>query len=233
MRPHIGVLPLYNAEKQIVWIQPLYFSAIEQAGGLASLLPLTDDPALWEEYCQSFDGFVFTGGQDVDPALYGQKKLPQCSYQVPQRDNQEFFMMRRLRELDKPVLGICRGSQIMNVACGGTLYQDLATQAPSAVVHQQPKPYELPHHQVTIDRDSRLYRLTGTEHLSVNSVHHQAILAPAPDFRITARAEDGIAEALELPGARFFLGVQWHPEHMWQSYASARGIWSGFINACR
>ena len=102
MRPCIGVLPLYNSEKQTLWINPLYFGGIEQAGGLPVLLSLSEDPALWEEYCQRFDGFVFTGGQDVDPQLFGQEKIPQCDYQAPLRDNQEIFMARRLRELDKP-----------------------------------------------------------------------------------------------------------------------------------
>ena len=233
MRPRIGVLPLYNSEKQTLWINPLYFGGVETAGGLPCLLPLTDDPALWEEYCQSFDGFVFTGGQDVGPAWYGQEKLPQCGYQAPLRDRQELLMLRRLRELDKPVLGICRGIQTINVAFGGTLYQDLDTQHPSRVIHRQAKPYDLPHHQVTIQRDSQLYALIRQEHLSVNSMHHQAVLEPAPGFSVTARAEDGIVEAIELPGARFLMGIQWHPEHMWQDYPSGRAIWQGFVDACR
>ncbi len=232
MAPRIGVLPLYNQEKQTLWINPLYFGGIETAGGLPSLLPLSDSPALWEEYCQSFDGFVFTGGQDVDPAVYGQERLPQCGYQAPLRDAQELFMLRRLRVLNKPVLGICRGIQVLNAALGGTLYQDLPTQAPSPVVHRQDKPYDLPHHQVTIAPGTLLHGLVGQTHLSVNSMHHQAVLTPAPGLTVSAWAQDGIIEALELPEARFFLGIQWHPEHMWQDYASARAIWRGLVSAC-
>ena len=121
----------------------------------------------------------------------------------------------------------------MNVAFGGTLYQDLPTQHPSNVIHSQQKPYDLPHHQVTLRRDTGLFRLIGREHLSVNSMHHQAIWEVAPDFTVSALAEDGIVEAIELPQARFLLGVQWHPEHMWQDYASARAIWRGFVEACK
>ena len=232
MRPRIGVLPLYNSEKQIFWINPLYFRGVEQAGGQPAMLSLTECEDDWEDACQMYDGFVFTGGQDVDPALFGQEKIPECGYQAPLRDNQELWMVRRLRELDKPVLGICRGLQVMNVALGGTLIQDIPTQRPSPVIHLQQMPYELPHHQVTILRDSLLYSLVGKEHLSVNSMHHQAALDVAPGFRVTARAEDGMIEAIELPDRRFFLGIQWHPEHMWQDYQSGRDIWRGLVEAC-
>ena len=233
MLPRIGVLPLYNHEKRIFWINPLYFRGVEQAGGHASMLSLTEHETDWEEACRMYDGFVFTGGQDVDPALFGQEKIPECGYQAPLRDNQEIWMLRRLRELDKPVLGICRGLQIMNVAFGGTLIQDIPAQCPSAVTHLQQMPYELPHHQVTILRDSLLYSLVRKEHLSVNSMHHQAASQVASDFRITAWAEDGVVEAIELPDRRFFLGVQWHPEHMWKDYPSARSIWRGLVDACK
>ena len=233
MFPRIGVLPLFNSEKQTFWINPLYFQGVEAAGGVPVMLSLSQDVRHWEAYCRAYDGFVFTGGQDVDPALYGQEKIPQCDYQAPLRDNQELWMLRRLRELDKPVLGICRGIQAMNVAFGGTLYQDLPTQRPSSVIHRQEMPYNLPHHQVMLLPGSRVHRLIGHDHISVNSMHHQAVWDTAPGFRATAWAEDGIIEAIELPEARFFLGVQWHPEHMWQEYASGLNIWRGLVDACR
>lgn len=233
MRPRIGVLPLHNCEKNTLWINPLYFGGIESAGGLPVLLPLTDSPELWETYLEGFDGFVFTGGQDIGPELYGQERLPECGYQTLLRDQQELYMARRLLELDKPTLGICRGLQVINVACGGTLYQDLPTQAPSSVIHRQAKPYNFPHHQVTIAPGSLLHRSMGLEHLSVNSMHHQAVLDVAPGLTVSARAEDGIIEALEHPDSRFYLGVQWHPEHLWQDYKSSCDLWAAFVSACR
>lgn len=232
MPPRIGVLPLQNCQKQTLWINPLYFGGIETNGGLPLLLPLTDSPALWDNYLASCDGFVFTGGQDIAPDLYGQEKLPECNYQAPMRDQQEIYMLQRLLEMKKPVLGICRGLQMMNVACGGSLYQDLPTQKPSPVVHRQAMPYDIPHHQVTILPGTQLSGILNLKNLSVNSMHHQAIKDVAPGFAVSAVAPDGIVEALELPGYPFFMGVQWHPEHLWQSYPSARNLWAAFVSAC-
>ena len=232
MRPIIGVLPLYNAENQTFWINPLYMGGVEQAGGIPMLLSLSADPQMWEHYLEVCDGFVFTGGQDIDPAIYGQEKLPECGYQAEPRDSQEVYMIRRLLELDKPALGICRGIQIMNAALGGTLYQDIFTQLSTGVVHRQDKPYDIPHHQVRLQEGTKIRKIIGHEVLSVNSMHHQAVWKPAPGFVVSATAPDGMIEAIEHPEKRFLVGVQWHPEHMWQDYDSARRLWKAFVSAC-
>lgn len=233
MRPRIGVLPLQDCKKNTLWINPLYFGGIETAGGIPVLLPLSEEPELWETYIEAFDGFVFTGGQDIGSHFYGEYPLPQCGYDAPLRDRQELYLARRLMEADKPVLGICRGLQLMNVACGGTLYQDIPSQCPSPVVHRQEKPYELPHHQITVSPGSLLHRAIGYDLLSVNSMHHQAVREIAPGLVVSAIAPDGIIEALEHPGKRFYLGVQWHPEHLWQDYPSSKNLWAAFVSACR
>ena len=233
MRPRIAVLPLQDTEKQTLWINPLYLGGIEEAGGLPVLLPLSVRPSDWDAYVDEFDGFVFTGGQDIDPALYGQAKRPECCYQAPMRDAQELYMLRRLLAMDKPVLGICRGLQILNVAAGGTLYQDLFTQFPTPVTHRQNMPYDVPHHQVSLVPGTRIHEIMGMPHLSVNSMHHQAVLESAPCLRVSAVASDGLIEALEHPEKRFLLGIQWHPEHLWQTYDSSRRLWAALVDACR
>lgn len=231
MTPKIAVLPLYNAEKDNFWINPMYTAGILEAGGLPVVLPLSRKESVWEEYLSAFDGFLIPGGQDVAPSYYGQEVLPACGYAAPLRDEQETYMLKRLWELDKPVLGICRGLQIMNTAWGGTLYQDLPTQKPSSVTHRQPKPYEIPHHQVTIAKDSMLYGILGYDRLSVNSMHHQALWELSPRVKAVAWAEDGIVEAIEVPEKTFMLGVQWHPEHLFRDYDSGKRIFKAFVNA--
>ena len=232
MKPLIAVLPLYNAENKTIWINPLYMGGVEQAGGIPVLLPLSDSPDLWEGYLDAFDGFVFTGGQDIDPCLYGEEKIPECGYQAAPRDRQEIYMLRRLMEMDKPTLGICRGIQAMNAAAGGSLWQDIFTQRPTPVVHRQEMPYDLPHHQIQVEQGTMLHDILGLDRLSVNSMHHQAVKNIAPGFRAAAIAEDGMIEAIEHPDKKFMLGVQWHPEHMWQRYDSAKKIWRALVAAC-
>ncbi len=236
MKPLIGVLPLFEKDSHNYWIKPVYMHGVETAGGLPVLLNLTDHPDSWRAMCDRMDGFLFTGGQDVGPALYHQEKIPECCYQAEERDAQEMWMLQTLLEMDKPILGICRGCQMLNVAMGGTLYQDLPTQHPSEINHSQSKlqiPRDEVSHAVTLSPGSLLHRLMDSDTPAVNSLHHQAIWEVAPALFPSAVAPDGIVEAVESTAHRFVLGVQWHPEFLWHKRPDMLAIFQGLVDSCK
>ena len=149
-RPLIGIVPLVDAQRESYWMLPGYMRGVEQAGGLPIMLPLTDDDAALRQLADTCGGFLLTGGQDVSPALYGAAPAPACGETCPARDAMETKLLALALEQDKPVLGICRGIQFLNVYLGGTLYQDLPTEHPSAAEHHQKPPYDVPVHSVTL-----------------------------------------------------------------------------------
>ena len=233
MRPLIGITPLHDPRRGRLWILPHYPAALEEAGALPVLLPLTDDGEVLDQLSGRLDGLLLSGGHDVDPALYGQELLPCCGPLSPAKDRAELALLERFLRLDKPVLALCRGMQLLNVHLGGTLYQDLDTQFPTRVPHRQQPPYELPVHAVSVSPGGPLYRIVGREQLAVNSYHHQAVRHTAPALSVQARAPDGLVEAVALPGARFVLGVQWHPEDLYREDEGAAAFFSAFTAACR
>lgn len=230
-KPIIGVTPLVDVEKESLWMLPGYMDGVTLCGGLPIMLPLTADE---ETICQLADfcnGFLFTGGQDVSPALYKEETLKTCAQRSPIRDAMETVLLREALRLDKPVLGICRGIQFINAALGGTLYQDLPTQKPSEVEHHQSPPYDIPVHEVTLCAGSPLHRLLQKETLSVNSYHHQAVKTLAPSLKAMAVSTDGLVEAVYLPQKHFVWAVQWHPEFAYQADEDCRKIFAEFIKA--
>lgn len=230
-KPLIGVVPLYDSEKESFWMLPGYMEGIEAAGGIPVMLPMTADDGILEELVGTLDGFLLTGGHDVDPALYGAEKSPACGETCPARDAMEPKLLRRALDADKPVCGICRGIQLLNVCLGGTLYQDLPTEHGSAVDHHMTPPYDRAVHEVTILADTPLAALLGKMRLGVNSYHHQAVKALAPVLRPMALADDGLIEAAYLPGKRFCMAVQWHPEFSYKTDADSRALLAAFVRA--
>lgn len=234
MKPLIGVTPLFDKDSHNYWINPKYMHGIETAGGLPVLLNLSADEEVWQAACDRMDGFLFTGGQDISPALYGEEQIPRFNYACPPRDTMETWMLRRLLEMDKPVLGICRGCQMINVVMGGTLYQDIPSQHPSELIHSQDGiiPRDESSHLVRLAPGSRVRQLMGgAEEVLVNSLHHEAVKDVAPGLVATAVATDGITEAVESPNHRFVLGVQWHPEFLWHKRQDMLAIFGGLIAA--
>lgn len=226
-KPVIGLIPLVDAKLDSLWMLPGYMKGIESAGGLPLMLPLTEKKEALSQLALLCDGFLFTGGQDVSPSLYGESELPVCGERCPARDNMECLLFSLAEK--KPILGICRGIQIINVLLGGTLYQDIPSHRPSSVVHSQKPPYDSAIHSVKIIADTPLHELLQTDSIQVNSYHHQAVKTLSPKLRAMARAEDGIVEAAYAPEYPYLWGVQWHPEFMFSE--SCGKIFQSFVTA--
>ncbi|MCL2197401.1 MAG: gamma-glutamyl-gamma-aminobutyrate hydrolase family protein [Defluviitaleaceae bacterium] len=231
-RPLIGVMPLWDNEKNSIWMLPGYLEGIIQAGGLPMILPLVEDGVLLEQICKTADGFLFTGGQDVFPGRYGEEKIPACEEVCVVRDVMEdYIFSRAVLEMNKPAFGICRGLQFFNVALGGTLYQDLPSQfkCSSPSVHQQA--YSLPAHNILPEKGSPLRTLFEKDSLAVNSAHHQGILQLSDKLACMAKADDGLIEAVYMPDKKFVWAVQWHPECSLHD-ENSRKLFNSFVNAC-
>ena len=230
-KPIVGVMPLWDDEKESLWMLPEYFDGILTNGGIPIMLPLTDDKVILEQAAEMCDGFLFTGGHDVSPNIYGEKPLDASVSSNKKRDDMELFILRKALESDKPVLGICRGIQFINAALGGTLYQDIPTQHPTGVEHHQKPPYNIPVHVVSVNMDSPLHKCLNTDKLHVNSYHHQAVKQIAPELKAMATSEDGLTEAVYMPGHRFIWGVQWHPEFSYATDENSKKIFKAFIDS--
>ncbi|RRJ66976.1 gamma-glutamyl-gamma-aminobutyrate hydrolase family protein [Paenibacillus oralis] len=230
----IGVLPLYDKEKESYWMLPGYMKGIEAAGGIPVMLPLTTDPDAILSIADTFDGFLFTGGHDINPQIYGEPVDPVCGARCEERDVMEKLLFNHAIEQDKPAFGICRGLQLFNALLGGTLYQDLPTQRTSAVriEHKQTPPYTIPVHNVYIEQGNPLYEIVKAESLKVNSYHHQGIKKLSSQLVAAAVAEDGLIEAVVMPEKRFVLAVQWHPEFNYQIDDSSFRLFKAFVQAC-
>lgn len=228
-KPLIGLIPLVDEGRESLWMLPGYMEGIARAGGLAAMLPLTDLQEDVEILLNRFDGFLFTGGHDLDPAMYGQEKEPVCGDLCPGRDAMEAKLLRAALDAGKPVLGICRGLQLMNAVLGGTLWQDIPTQFPSETNHRMAAPYGREEHPVTFTEDlPGLPRTVG-----VNSCHHQGIKDLAPSLAVWAEAPDGLVEAVYLPEARYARAVQWHPEFFDSENPLSRYIFQSFVESAK
>ena len=227
--PIIGVTPLWDAERKSVWMLPDYLDGIKAAGGIPVVLPLEMSEEDADRIVETCDGFLFTGGQDVTPELYGAKDDPSV-VSSPERDKLEWLLLSKALTSDKAILGICRGLQFINVFLGGTLWQDLPSQHPSEIVHRQGKPYCAPTHSVMLEGSLRT--LLGKETIEVNTLHHQAAKDLGVDLIPMAVAPDGIIEAVQMTGKRFVWAVQWHPEYMFKTDPDSLAIFSFFVKHC-
>ena len=215
--PIIGVTPLWDSERKSLWMLPDYLEGIKAAGGIPVVLPIEMSEKDANRIMEICDGFLFTGGQDVGSC--------------PERDNPETLLLSKALQADKPILGICRGLQFLNVFLGGTLWQDLPSEHPSEIVHRQGKPYGNPTHKVNLSGE--LKALLDTDILEVNTLHHQAIKDLTNGLIPMAVASDGIIEAVRMDNKRFVWAVQWHPEYMFKTDNNSMKLFDCFINIAK
>lgn len=219
-------MPRMSTDPEPTVAQSKYIESLARAGAGMRWVELSD-PEQAVQDALTCDGLLLPGGGDMDPKFYGQARIPACGEPNLLRDAAEPLLLRAFLAADKPVLGICRGIQVMNAVLGGDLYQDI-------------KPFEhLPHndhwakvHTVTVRRGTLLSRILGQDTVLVNSQHHQAVDRVAPGFTLAALSEDSIVEAIEKPDAGFCLGVQWHPEWLSDADPAMQGLFDAFVNAC-
>ena len=254
----IGVSTLLDRERESYWMLPGYFEGLRQVGALPVMLPLAAEKAEAAALLERIDGLLLAGGPDLSPALYGCVPTDRCGEAQKERDRSETLLLSAALEIDLPVLGICRGHQLMNAALGGTLYQDLPTEleagreAPvfhscAALQEAREADSALPdtertqgwdgtgsiaRHWAAVEEGSPLHRWTGRTRLLVNSYHHQGIKTLASALRPMATAPDGLIEAAYLPGKTFAASVQWHPELAFSEDEPSRAIFAAFVRAC-
>lgn len=234
-RPRIGLNTTFEMDDEggISATRPKYWEAVLEAGGLPLLLPQLDSEAIIEEALAGLDGFVLIGGYDVPGERFGRKSLPAVVPIEPRRERTDFALIEALLASAKPTLAICLGFQEINIARGGTLYQDLPVDAPPSDVRHFAKSEPYVMHEVQIAAGSRLAEIMGSEGvLEVNSTHHQALDRLGDGVEATASAPDGIVEAIEIAGHPFCIGVQWHPE-MLGDRAPHRRLFEALIEQAR
>lgn len=213
-----------------------YISAIQQAGGIPMLIAASVTAEDAKTIAETVDGLLLTGGGDVAPDIYGGAVCPQLMFVDNPRDAIELALAKQFYELDKPLLGICRGAQVMNIALGGTLFTDIPTQYKTDISHQNQgsntaKTRREIVHKVSVVPDTKFSKIIARDETEVNSFHHQAIKKLADGLVATAYAPDGILEGIEDPTKKFFLGVQWHPEWL-TAQEQTQALFTAFVNAC-
>lgn len=212
-----------------------YIEALIRAGAAPAMIPQTDDLDVLRALFQQLDGLLLPGGEDIDPTHYGETVHEKCGKIAPERDEAELTLARWALEEGKPLLAICRGIQVVNVALGGSLYQDIAAQVPDALKHDWFPGFlrDRRSHPVTITEESRLATIVGETSLQVNSMHHQALKELAPGLVATAHAPDGFVEAVEAANHPFAVAVQWHPEELAPADTASQHLFDALLHACQ
>ena len=216
------------------FLRARYIRAVEELGGIPLILPLVAEPSARRRLLDSVDGLLITGsGPDLPPRLYGERQRYKFRLVSERRANFELELVHQAKKRNLPLLGICGGMQTVNVACGGSLYQDIPAQVPGALDHRQKAKAVYVTHPVTVAPKSLLNKVVARKKLMVNSSHHQSVKTVAPSLQASAVAPDGIIEAIESPAHRFLLAIQWHPEFLFERHAVHRRLFEALLHAAR
>ncbi len=220
-KPVIGITAAHCNEELKSYPRARYVEAVREAGGQPILLPPVAAAEDAEEVIALMDGLILTGGGDISPILLGEDPLRGIGDCLPDRDFSEILLTQKALEVNLPLLGICKGIQVLAVAAGGKIFQDIISQCPGSMEHKMKAPRDFSWHEITL-KESRLRTFLGEERIAVNSVHHQAVSEAPQGFVISAVAPDGIIEGIEKVDAHFCIGVQWHPEVMMKDKSSQK-----------
>lgn len=241
--PLIGITPDFNPARAdpsqarrepTIFLLERYPRAILEAGGIPLMLPLTSSRKTIAEILASLDGILVTGGNfDIHPTLYGEEPLAALGQVKEERTQFELELIALALKRHLPLLGVCGGAQAINVVLGGSLYQDIATQIPAAMEHEQGARKDQGGHLIQIHDGTKLQQIVGRDRIEVNTTHHQAVRKLGRSLVVNATAQDGVIEGIESKEHSFVLGVQWHPEFLTQRDISQRKIFASFISACR
>lgn len=230
-KPVIGITAAHCTEELKTFPRYYYVESIRKAGGIPIVLPPIRTQEEANDVLDILDGLLLTGGGDISPVYLNEDPHRGIGECFPERDFSEILLTRLALQKNLPLLGICRGIQVLAVAAGGKIYQDIPSQYPRAMEHSQTAPRQHAWHDVDIVEESLLYRLLEESKIGVNSLHHQAVLEIPQGFIQNARASDDIIEGIEMLGAGFCVGVQWHPESM-ETEEHSKALFKGFIKAC-
>lgn len=236
--PLIGVSGAVDEKERENVMMRCYARAVLSGGAMPVLLSPDMDDDMLDSCLAKLDGLLLAGGTDVAPELYGEDPVYELGEVTPLRDQFEMRLVKKAYALGMPVLGICRGIQSMNVAMGGTLWQDLPSQfrteaGERPLLHSQKRPDYYQSHSVVIQEGTRVHSIVKTDRLRVNSFHHQAVKVAADGFVISARSTDGVIEAIERPDRPFFVGLQWHPERYFDRTEDAKAVFAALAQAAR
>jgi putative glutamine amidotransferase len=232
----VGVtLRPFNAPPEKLGLNRAYFDGLENAGAVGVGIPITSDSERLRYLYEKIDALLLPGGADVEPRRYRAIERSDCHLTVvPELDEVELRLTEWAIADGLPVLGICRGIQVLNVGCGGTLWQDVEVEgATTKPHHQESKPRDALVHEIDVEPDSLLARTLGTTHLRVNSLHHQAVRDVGANLRAVARSSDGLIEGLEMPSAKFVVGIQCHPEELSKKEEWAARLFTAFVKAAK